>query len=81
MPKEDLNVDLKSSWIIGDQTRDIEMAKTAGLFSILVITGFAGRDRKYDAEPLVYVAEDCLHAARLICSIRLAFPKEHLLRT
>ena len=78
--REDLNVDLKSSWIIGDQTRDIEMAKNAGLFSILVTTGFAGKDGKYDAQPL-YIAEDCLHAARLICSIRLAFPKEHLLRT
>jgi histidinol-phosphate phosphatase family protein len=71
--QKDLNVDLKSSWVIGDQTRDIQMAKNAGLRSILVTTGFAGRDRQYDAAPL-HIAEDCLHAARLICSIRLAFP-------
>jgi histidinol-phosphate phosphatase family protein len=73
--KKDLNVDLKSSWVIGDQTRDIQMAQNAGLASILVTTGFAGTDRKYDAEPL-YVAEDCLDAARLICSKRKALPKQ-----
>ena len=65
--RNDLNVDLKSSWLIGDQTRDIQMAKNAGISSILVTTGFAGSDRKYDVEPH-YVAEDCLYAARLICS-------------
>jgi histidinol-phosphate phosphatase family protein len=65
--RKDLNIDLKSSWLIGDQTRDIQMAKNAGLSSILVTTGFAGSDRKYDAQPH-YVAEDCLSAARLICS-------------
>jgi histidinol-phosphate phosphatase family protein len=68
---KDLNIDLKSSWLIGDQTRDIQMAKNAGISSILVTTGFAGRDRKYDVEPH-YVAEDCLCAARLICSKRIA---------
>jgi histidinol-phosphate phosphatase family protein len=68
--RKDLNVDLKSSWLIGDQTRDIQMATNAGLSSILVTTGFAGTDRKYEAKPL-YIAEDCLHAARLICSKRL----------
>jgi histidinol-phosphate phosphatase family protein len=67
----DLNIDLKSSWLIGDQTRDIQMAKNAGLSSILVTTGFGGRDRTYDAQPH-YVAEDCLSAARLICSKRIA---------
>jgi histidinol-phosphate phosphatase family protein len=69
--QRDLNVDLKSSWVIGDQTRDIQMAKNVGLSSILVSTGLAGRDRKFNVEPL-YIAKDCLDAARLICSIRLA---------
>jgi histidinol-phosphate phosphatase family protein len=69
--QRDLNVDLKSSWVIGDQTRDIQMAKNAGLSSILVSTGLGGRDRKFDVEPL-YIAKDCLDAARLICSIHLA---------
>lgn len=69
--QRDLNVDLKLSWVIGDQTRDVQMAKNAGLSSILVSTGLAGRDRKFDVEPL-YIAKDCLDAARLICSIRPA---------
>ena len=69
--RKDLNIDLKLSWLIGDQTRDIQMAKNAGLSSILVTTGFAGSDRKYDAQPH-YVVEDCLSAARLICSKRIA---------
>ena len=74
---KDLKVDLKSSWLIGDQTRDIQMAKNAGLSSILVTTGFAGGDRKYDAESL-YVAHDCLEAARLICSKDIPLSNENL---
>jgi histidinol-phosphate phosphatase family protein len=35
----DMNLDLASSWVIGDSGRDIEMAKRAGVRSILVETG------------------------------------------
>jgi histidinol-phosphate phosphatase family protein len=72
--RKDLNIDLHSSWLIGDQTRDIQMARNAGLSSILVSTGLAGSDGTYAAEPH-YVASDCLGAARLICSTRIALPK------
>ena len=69
--RKDLNVDLKSSWVIGDQTRDIQMAKNAGLVQYIGDHWFRGEEiGKYDAKPL-YIAEDCLHAARLICSKRL----------
>jgi histidinol-phosphate phosphatase family protein len=74
--QKDLNVNLESSWVIGDQTRDIQMAKNAGLRSILVTTGFAGKDGKYNIQPL-HIADDCLHAARLICSKRLADSKRN----
>jgi histidinol-phosphate phosphatase family protein len=77
--RKDLNIDLKSSWLIGDQTRDIQMAKNAGLSSVLVTTGFAGSDGKYDAQPH-YVAKDCLSAARLICSNASLFRKPVLPR-
>lgn len=40
----DLAIDISKSWMIGDQTRDIEMARRAGLRSILLQTGAAGRD-------------------------------------
>ncbi len=47
----DLNIDLKQSWLIGDTTTDLQTAKNAGLKSILVRTGSAGKDGKYDASP------------------------------
>lgn len=47
----DLNIDIEGSWYIGDMTTDIELARRCGMRSVLVQTGFAGRDGKYDAEP------------------------------
>jgi len=48
---KDLNIDLSQSWLIGDSTADLQTAKNAGLRSILVRTGCAGRDGKYPAPP------------------------------
>jgi D,D-heptose 1,7-bisphosphate phosphatase len=48
---KDLNIDLKQSWMIGDTTTDLQTAKNAGVKSILVRTGSAGKDGKYDARP------------------------------
>lgn len=45
----ELNIDLKQSWLVGDTTTDMQTAKNAGLKSILVRTGSAGRDGKFDA--------------------------------
>jgi histidinol-phosphate phosphatase family protein len=47
----DLNIDLAQSWLIGDSTTDLQTAKNAGLKSILVRTGCAGRDGKYPVRP------------------------------
>ena len=47
----DLNIDLKQSWLIGDTTTDMQTAKNAGLRSILVRTGSAGKDGKHEAKP------------------------------
>lgn len=46
----DLNIDLRQSWLIGDTTTDLQTARNAGLRSILVQTGAAGRDNKYEAQ-------------------------------
>jgi phosphoglycolate phosphatase-like HAD superfamily hydrolase len=51
--------------MIGDQTRDIEMAHRAGLRSILVQTGVGGRDAKFQAAP-DYIADDLAAAAGVI---------------
>lgn len=45
----DLDIDRTSSWMIGDSTTDIEAGQRAGLKSILVKTGHAGRDSKSPA--------------------------------
>ena len=47
----DLNIDLKQSWLIGDTTTDMQTAQNAGLRSILLGTGAAGKDGKHGAKP------------------------------
>ena len=65
----DLNLNLSQSWLIGDTTRDMETARRAGLRSILVRTGLAGEDGKYDAAPQ-FVASDLYEAVNLIVAER-----------
>ncbi len=48
---EKYNIDVENSWIIGDSTLDIMLGKNANMNSILVGTGQAGLDNKYDVEP------------------------------
>ena len=47
----ELNIDLTKSWMIGDTTTDILTAKRAGVRSILVNTGYKGRDAKWPCIP------------------------------
>ena len=42
------NIDLSKSYMVGDSTMDLETARNAGIKSVLVDTGFAGNDGKYD---------------------------------
>ena len=42
------NIDLSKSYMVGDSTMDLETARNAGIKSVLVNTGFAGNDGKYD---------------------------------
>lgn len=49
--KLELNIDLTKSWMIGDTTTDSLTAKRAGVSSILVNTGYAGRDAKWPCIP------------------------------
>lgn len=44
---KDFNIDLKKSFFIGDTTVDIQTAKNAGVKSILVKTGYGGKDGKF----------------------------------
>ena len=62
---EKYNIDLAQSWIIGDSTLDIQLGKNAGVKTILVKTGIAGTDKKYDVQS-DYIANDILEAVMLI---------------
>ena len=70
---EDYNIDLSESIVIGDSTLDIKMAENAGIKSILVKTGAAGLDGKYEVSP-TYVEDDLLSAISKIIKERR---KEH----
>jgi histidinol-phosphate phosphatase family protein len=52
-----LSVDRRKSWMVGDATSDIAAGKRAGLRTILVRTGYAGLDGKYEVKP-DYVTRD-----------------------
>lgn len=48
---QDLNIDLRQSWLVGDSTVDIQTARNAGLRAVLVRTGYGGQDGRYPAQP------------------------------
>lgn len=62
---KDHSIDIEKSWIVGDKTIDIKAGKDAGLRTILLKTGYAGRDRKYDIRP-DYVVENLRAAGKII---------------
>lgn len=62
---ERFNIDLTASYVIGDTTLDLAAARTIGARSILVETGLAGRDDKYQVTP-DHIVPDLLAAAQLI---------------
>lgn len=64
---ERYNIDLENSWMIGDTTTDIEMAKRCKMHSALVNTGEAGNDKKYTAAS-DFTAEDIFDAVQQIIS-------------
>lgn len=62
------NIDLSQSWIIGDTTVDIQTGINAGLKTVLVLTGEAGKDKKYDVKPDL-ICENLLEAVKKIAEI------------
>lgn len=62
-------IDLADSYMIGDMTTDIGAGEKAGATTILVQTGFAGKDGKCDAKP-DHVAADLAGAVDWILSQR-----------
>jgi D-glycero-D-manno-heptose 1,7-bisphosphate phosphatase len=68
------DLDLSRCFLIGDQTVELAAGRNAGCKTVLVETGFAGKDGKYRAAP-DYVCADLLAAAGLVlsqCELSLA---------
>ena len=62
---KEYNVDRKKSWFIGDSTADLAASYKSKIKSILVKTGNAGRDKKYDFKPN-YISKNIEEASKLI---------------
>jgi phosphoglycolate phosphatase-like HAD superfamily hydrolase len=70
---QDLNIDLKKSYFIGDRFHDMEAAKKAGVKGILVKTGYSsellqddGQDKATPESKPDFIAADILEAVRWI---------------
>lgn len=49
--KKELDIAFHQSYIIGDKTCDIQAGKNAGCKTILVLTGYGGKDNQYVVKP------------------------------
>lgn len=59
------NIDLHSSWMIGDMTSDVKTGVNAGTHTVLLKSGCAGSDKKYEVTPEL-VCENLLEAVNEI---------------
>lgn len=66
---ERFNVDLASSWVVGDTTVDIQTGVNAGCKTVLVMTGEAGKDGKFDVKADI-------EAANLLEAVKKILAKE-----
>jgi mannose-1-phosphate guanylyltransferase/phosphomannomutase len=61
---KEYGIDLKKSFMVGDRTVDILAGKRAGATTILVKTGAAGKDGKYDVKP-DFIARNLVQAVNI----------------
>jgi D,D-heptose 1,7-bisphosphate phosphatase len=62
---KEMNISLHDSWMVGDSTADILAGERAGTQTILVKSGYGGKDKKYDVEPN-FVVDDLSSAVDLV---------------
>lgn len=72
---EKYNIDISRSFMVGDSTVDIQTAQNAGLRSVLVLTGQAGKDGKYNVAPDM-TARNLGEAVELILRDSHSYDKE-----
>jgi len=63
--RKDFNLNLAESYMIGDKTSDILAGKRAGCKTILVKTGYGGRDKLFSVKP-DFIADNLLKAVKII---------------
>lgn len=68
--KKRFGLDLKSSWLVGDTTTDVQTARNAGCGAVLVRTGKGGRDGRYAGAKPDKVCRDLASAAAWIVARR-----------
>ncbi len=74
--KRDFNIDIKKSYLIGDKTSDILAGKRAGCRTILVKTGYGGKDKLFSVEP-DFSADNLLTAVNnIICNHKIIWKSE-----
>ena len=63
---EDLSIALEDSWLVGDKSSDIMAGEAAGLKSILLKTGYAGREPGGSNIKPEYLADNLLEAVKIV---------------
>ena len=61
-------IDAQNSYVVGDRTVDVQLGKNAGCTTILVNTGYGGRDKKHEVTA-DHKCSDLLEASRLIVNL------------
>jgi len=64
--RDELNIDLRGSFVVGDKEADIELAKNVGARGILVLTGYGHETLAQTKVKPDYIAKDILDAAEWI---------------
>ena len=67
--KKDLNIDLSSSWFVGDTHQDVQTGINAGCRTILVTSGDPNPAAKYPEAKPDYVCKDLAEAVDIILSL------------
>ncbi len=65
MAAKKFNINLKKSFMVGDMTFDIAAGNKAGVKTILVKTGYGGKDGKYEGKP-DFVVKNLKEAAQIV---------------
>ena len=64
--KDELGVYLPGSYVVGDKTSDIKMGKDVGCQTILVKTGYGGKDNLFSDYKPDFISKNLLEASNLI---------------